>query len=66
MGMCGGQLRSSDCTRKAMSAELARARLQQAARGWLARRGVERGLARCLAEWEVPGWLAASERELER
>eukprot|EP00966_Prymnesium_polylepis_P216560 5013456-Prymnesium_polylepis.1 len=42
MGMCSGQLKSSDCTRKAMSAELARARLQQVARGWLARRGVEK------------------------
>ena len=65
IGMRGGLGRSARA-REAMSAEGARARLQQAAREWLARRGGERELVRCSAELGMPGWLRASEQELRR
>jgi len=52
--MRGGLGRSARA-REAMSAEGVRARLQQAAREWLARRGVERELVRCSAELGMPG-----------
>ena len=46
--------------------EQASARLQVAARRWLAQCSVARERAHWLAEWEEPGWLRASQRELER
>ena len=65
IGMRGGLGRYARA-REVMSAEGARARLQQAEREWLARRGVERELVRCSAELGMPGWLRASEQELRR
>ena len=57
--------RSAD-GRRALTEAQARARVQVAVREWLAGRHLARELARWEAEWEEPGWLRASVRELER
>ena len=65
-GVHGGQLERSAFAGAAWTEGRAVARLQQAAREVLARRGVERELARCSADLGMPGWLRASQLELER